>query len=57
MIRSRALLLLLEADPHLEAYSRLAPDIRERENFFIANSLRGMTADSSSGEEEQLNPE
>ena len=34
---------LLEADPHLEAYSRLAPDIRERENFFIANSLRGMT--------------
>lgn len=34
---------LLEADLHLEAYSRLAPDIRERENFFIANSLRGMT--------------
>ncbi len=34
---------LLDADPHLEAYSRLAPDIRERENFFIANSLRGMT--------------
>ena len=34
---------LLEADPHLDAYSRLAPDIRERENFFIANSLRGMT--------------
>lgn len=39
----RILPRLLEADPHLEAYSRLAPDIRERENFFIANSLRGMT--------------
>ncbi len=39
----RLLPFLLEEDPHLKAYSRLAPDIRERENFFIANSLRGMT--------------
>jgi hypothetical protein len=39
---ARILPALLDADPRLGAYRLLEPDIREREDFFIANSLRGI---------------
>jgi glyoxylase-like metal-dependent hydrolase (beta-lactamase superfamily II) len=38
----RLLPSLLDADPNLGAYRLLEPDIRDREDFFIANSLRGI---------------
>ncbi len=38
----RAMKLLLEKDPHLNFYYDLEPDVREREAYFIKNSIRGM---------------
>jgi hypothetical protein len=32
---------LLERDPNLRAFERMAPDIQERERFFMANSVKG----------------